>query len=75
MMAGKRAKALAALEKGLQIAPGHKALMTVLDIVERRSSPPISWLRRSHPINRWLGMLRASLLRSPRRMVPQKRMV
>jgi len=73
MMAGKRTKALGAFEKGLRIAPSHKLLMTLLAKVDRRSSPPISWLRRSHPINRWMGIMRAGLLRE--RMVPQKKAV
>jgi tetratricopeptide (TPR) repeat protein len=60
-LAGKSTRALAAYERGLQIAPRHRALRTELRALDRRSTPPLSFLSRSHPLNCALGKIRASL--------------
>lgn len=61
LMAGKLTRALAAFEHGLKISPSHRALRTELAKIDRRSRPPIPFLSRSHPFNRWLGKLRSRL--------------
>src|SRR5262245_15867886 len=61
LMAGKTTRALAAFERGLALAPNHAALRSELIRSERRQPPPLSVLRREHPLNRWLGKIRASL--------------
>ena len=75
MMAGKRAKALAAFHKGLRIAPEHRALAAALAEVDRRSRPVFPRLHRDHPLNRWLGRLRAAMGAAPQEKVPHKRTV
>lgn len=59
--AGKRTRALATIERGLQLAPRHRALRDELSNLDRRRRPPLPWLSRSHPANRMLGRARASL--------------
>lgn len=61
MLAGKTTRALAALERGLKIAPGNKSLRDEKARAERRKRPAIPWLRRNHPVNCWLGRVRTSL--------------
>lgn len=63
-LAGKRTRALAAFERGLQIAPRHRALKAELRALDRRSTPPLSFLKRDHPLNKMLGKMRASIVRS-----------
>lgn len=59
LIAGKLTRALAAFEHGLRISPSHKELRVELAKVDRRSQPPIPFFSRSHPLNIWLGKLRA----------------
>ena len=54
-MAGKVSRALAAFEKGLRLNPRHKALREERRRLDRRAQPPIGFLSRNHPLNRWLG--------------------
>ncbi|HEY3176578.1 MAG TPA: tetratricopeptide repeat protein [Candidatus Polarisedimenticolia bacterium] len=61
MLAGKTTRALAAFERGLQIAPRNRALKNEIAGSDRRRRPPIPWIRRNHPVNRVLGRVRASL--------------
>lgn len=61
MLAGKTTRALAAFERGLQIAPGNRALRNEMAGADRRRRPPIPWIRRNHPVNRVLGKARATL--------------
>jgi tetratricopeptide (TPR) repeat protein len=70
LLAGKTSKALETFERGLRIAPHYKPLHAELQKVDRRAAPPIPGLRRSHPLNRWLGKLRAQLKVAPARKVP-----
>ena len=67
LLAGKTSKALAAFQRGLEVAPTHKALLAEHSKIDRRESPPLSFISRSHPLNRTLGKLRAAAkTRSPR---------
>lgn len=61
LMAGKQTKALAAFERGLSIAPDHPELQVQLQITDRRKPPPLSFLSRKHPMNRWLGKVRGRM--------------
>ncbi|HZN56138.1 MAG TPA: tetratricopeptide repeat protein [Candidatus Polarisedimenticolaceae bacterium] len=61
LLAGKTTKALATFERGLAIAPGHKALRAEHAKVDRRSPPPLSMLSRTHPLNKLLGKTLAAL--------------
>lgn len=67
LLANKTTKALAAFERGLQMAPEHKALLAEHGKFDRRQPPPLSMLSRSHPLNKVLGKLRwAMWQRAPR---------
>jgi len=69
LLAGKTTKALAAFQRGLELAPRHKALLAEHAKVDRREAPPLTVVSRSHPLNRALGKLRWSLrARAPRWM-------
>ncbi len=72
MLAGKTTRALAAFERGLNIAPSNKDLRAELSKVDRRGSPTIPWLRRNHPLNRFLGRMRSRAARSRRRTEPSR---
>jgi len=67
MLAGKTTRALAAFERGLNIAPSNKELRAEMDKIDRRTAPAIPWLRRNHPLNRWLGRMRSRSARNARR--------
>jgi tetratricopeptide (TPR) repeat protein len=62
LIAGKTSKALGAFERGLQMAPQHKALRAELGRFERRQQPPLSMVARDHPLNKMLGKLRWVLI-------------
>ena len=62
LLAGKTTKALETLDRGCKIAPNYKALRMEMEKADRRSAPPLRFLSRSHPVNRWLGKLRAQFL-------------
>jgi tetratricopeptide (TPR) repeat protein len=61
LLAGRREAALPCFERGLRIAPDHRALRVELGRIDRRSRRMVRWLARSHPLNRWMGKLRESL--------------
>lgn len=65
LLTGKPVRAMEAFERGLRLAPEHKALRMELAKIDRRSRPAIPFLDRSNPVNRWLGKRRAG-----RRAVP-----
>lgn len=60
-LANKTTKALAALERGLAMAPSHKTMRAELAKLDRRGPPPLSIVSRNHPINKMLGRLRETL--------------
>jgi len=69
LLAGKTTKALAAFHRGLELAPRHKGLIAEYRRIDRREPPPLGIVSRSHPLNKMLGKLRASLrARMPRRI-------
>jgi tetratricopeptide (TPR) repeat protein len=66
VLAGKRDRALEALDAAMKLAPGNRVLAQELAQLERRSSPVLRMLPRSHPVNIALGKLRRSMRRSSR---------
>jgi len=71
LLAGRTSKALETFERGLRIAPRYKALQIELRKVDRRQPPPIARLSRNHPLNLWLGKLRAWILTAPPKKEPK----
>ena len=61
LLAGKTTKALAAFERGRAIAPAHKGLLAEITKIDRRATPPLGIVARSHPLNKLLGRIRNSL--------------
>lgn len=57
--AGRTTRALETIERGLAVDPSHRGLLAERGRLDRRRRPPIVVLDRSHPVNRWLGKLRA----------------
>ena len=55
VLTGKPVRGMEAFERGLRIAPDHKIRRKELAKIDRRSRSPISFLDRSHPLNRWIG--------------------
>jgi tetratricopeptide (TPR) repeat protein len=67
LLAGKTTKALATLERGITIAPNHKAMRAEIEKVDRRQIRPLSFVPRQHPLNKLFGKLRWALRnRAPR---------
>jgi tetratricopeptide (TPR) repeat protein len=61
VMAGKVTRGLEVFERGLKVAPKHVALRKEMTRLDRRSRPPIPLLKRSNPLNRWMGMARGAV--------------
>lgn len=54
-----KSEAIRYLRRGLMIDPANIALAEDLERLGRRRSPVLQFLPRNHPLNRWLGRLRA----------------
>jgi Flp pilus assembly protein TadD len=65
VLARQPTKALAVLEQALRLEPTNTQLRAELARLDRRRRPPVSRLDRDHPLNRWLGRLRASVVGPP----------
>jgi tetratricopeptide (TPR) repeat protein len=61
LLAGKTTRAMAAFQRGLELAPRHKALLAEHGKIDRREPPPLAIVAREHPLNKMLGKLRWSL--------------
>jgi tetratricopeptide (TPR) repeat protein len=73
LLAGKTTKALATFQRGLELAPKHKALHAEYTKFDRRETPPLTIVSRSNPLNKVLGKLRSSVrTRAPRWMVTSR---
>ena len=59
-LAGKPVLAMRAFEGGLGVAPDHPVLKRELGLLDRRGTPVLGFMTRTHPVNRWLGQLRTS---------------
>jgi tetratricopeptide (TPR) repeat protein len=55
---GFKAEAIRHLRRGFMIDPGDEAIAEDLQRLGVRSHPVLAFLRRRHPVNRWLGRLR-----------------
>jgi tetratricopeptide (TPR) repeat protein len=58
-----RERAVRAVERGLQAAPGNPPLLAALAALGTRRAPVIPLLGRSNPLNRLLGRLRSRMAR------------
>lgn len=58
LAAGKRKKALEAVEEGLKTVPDDVSLARLRDEIGKRSAPPIPFLPRANPINVAIGRSR-----------------
>lgn len=59
MSLGERRAALETIERGLALSPEDRGLLEFRQSLGVRRSPPVPFLDRSHPVNRWMGMWRA----------------
>ena len=59
LLAGRTPKAILAFQAGLEQDPSRSDLQAALAAVERRSAPVLPMLGRSHPLNVYLGRMRA----------------
>jgi tetratricopeptide (TPR) repeat protein len=55
---GFKAEGIRFLRRGLMIDPGNRAIGDHLKRLGERRPPVLAFLRRRHPINRWLGQVR-----------------
>jgi len=61
LRAGHRAKAYTVVKRGLRIDPDNKPLKQLLNEMGQRKRPMLPFLARSHPANRFLGLMRSKL--------------
>lgn len=61
LIARKRNKAVMVLERGVKICKSKKALLDKWRMLGMRKSPPLPFLSRSNPVNKYLGLLRTRL--------------
>lgn len=57
---GDRSRAFGAFARGLRLNPRHAGLVEEIRALGIRRRPVVSFFRRSHPLNRLLGMLRGA---------------
>lgn len=57
LAAGKKKDAIGAFKKGLQYDNGYNAIIKKLHQLGSRKKPPVSFLDRSNPINKYLGRI------------------
>ena len=55
-IAGSKAEAMAVLRQGMS-AGGGEEVVAMLASLGTRKTPPLSLLRRDHPLNKWIGVL------------------
>ncbi len=55
--AGKRMEAIEAFEKGLKYEKGNRELIGELQALGKRKKPPLPFLSRSNPLNKYIGLL------------------
>ncbi len=56
---GERRKAVETLSAGLRLEPHNTQINLIFDRIGRRRPPVLGFLPRDHPLNVWLGRLRA----------------
>jgi tetratricopeptide (TPR) repeat protein len=57
LAAGDRTKAVLALKKGLRYDSLNSALLEAMDSLGVRRRPPLPGLKRTHPLNKYIGFL------------------
>ncbi len=57
LASGDRAKAILALKKGLRYDSFNPELLETMDSLGIRRNPPLPGLKRTHPLNKYVGML------------------
>lgn len=63
LAAGKRKDAVAAFKKGLETDKENSDILMELNMLGARKRPPVTFLSRSNPINKYIGMLLHKLSR------------
>jgi tetratricopeptide (TPR) repeat protein len=63
LLARRRSRALAVLERGIRLHPGDAMISALLARVDRRKQPVIGSLGRDHPLNRAMGRARYTFRR------------
>lgn len=61
LLLSNRKHAVKAVAEGLEFHPGHPGLEELRRDMGHRARPPLRFLGRSNPVNRWLGRLRERL--------------
>jgi tetratricopeptide (TPR) repeat protein len=69
---GFKAEALRYLRRGLMIDPACGAINGELERMGLRQRPALRFLRRQHPINRWLGRVRTRVVGLPGEPEPSR---
>jgi tetratricopeptide (TPR) repeat protein len=64
LVCGEKPLAVRAFARGLQAEPGHRRLSQAFKRLGIRRRPVIRFLSRTHPVNRYLGWLRAQIRRA-----------
>ncbi len=57
LASGDRRKAILAIRKGLRYDSFHPDLLDTMESLGVRRKPPISGLKRAHPLNKYIGLL------------------
>ncbi len=57
LASGDRSKAILAIKKGLRYNSLHPDLLETMDSLGVRRKPPIPALKRTHPLNKYIGLL------------------
>lgn len=63
LLIGNRRLAVRAMKKGLALDSDHRELARFAEELGVRRSPPVSFLPRGHPLNRWIGKISHQLRR------------
>ncbi len=62
-LTGQRQRAIEMLRRGLRQSPNDKRLLKKINELSPRQKPPLSMVRRSHPVNKQLAILLTKLRR------------
>jgi tetratricopeptide (TPR) repeat protein len=57
LVADSRKDAIQSFKRGLRIDPKNRDILEELKKLGVRKKPPVAFLERSHPINKWIGLL------------------
>lgn len=67
---GARTRAVETLRRGLRHCPGHPALQQYIDRLSLHRRPPLSFVERNHPLNKFLAIKIARLTDRSARTAP-----